>query len=405
MTEPQDSPAEQPQMDAPAAAQTEVETAPPKPSQPNESMPPLQTAALLLSGTGFALSLLLEKLHVDTYVAEKADHFCTVGSTLDCASVAASTASIFLGLPWAIWGALGFIALAIASYQRSRWLLPLAGAAAFASVALFFVSAFSIGSICMLCEGVHLTSFALFVVAYRFRNELGSSLSDYKSCAGIVGPPAAIALVLLAFLPPYWSAFSWKGEPPFATGKTDDDYNWIGAQSPEVTIHEYVNYKCPYCKVSSSQRLRDLGQHKSWRIVRHPQPLMSCGQDRPGSCQAERLAYCAGEQGKFWRADRWLFGNVDFNKRFDAEKMVRDLELDGPTFEQCFASAAAFEYGERAFRAAKREGLTAVPAYEIDAPNGIPESLKPLAEKSAAAKTSGKPKTLRAIIEQGKSTK
>lgn len=368
-----------------------------------ERMPRFQVGALLLSGTGFALSLLLEKLHVDTYVAEKADHFCTLGTTLDCASVAASPSSIFLGLPWAIWGALGFIALAIASYQRSRFLLPLAGAAAVTSIALFCISAFLIGSICLLCEGVHLTSIALFVVAYRFRNELSGTLSDYAAAGRILAPPAGIAVALLVTLPPYWSAFSWKGEPPFPTGKTEEGNYWIGAEKPEVTIHEYVNYKCPHCKVGSSRLLRELGKHSSWRIVRHPQPLMRCKQERSGSCQGERLAYCAGEQGQFWRADRWLFGNVDFNKRFNAEKMIRDLELDAQAFTQCLDGPAAFEFNDRAFTTAKKKGLIAVPGYEIDAPGGIPESLKPLAERSARTKTSGKPKTLRDLIEQGKS--
>lgn len=368
-------------------------------------MPRFQTVALVLSGTGFALSLLLEKLHVDTYLAEKSEHFCTLGSTLDCASVAASPSSVFLGLPWAIWGALGFIALAIASYQRSRWLLPLAGVAAFVSAILFFVSLSKIGSICLLCEGVHLSSIALFVIAYRFRKDFGGSFSDYKSAAGILTPPAAIAVGLLAAMPPYWSSFSWKGEPPFATGKTEEGYHWIGAENPEVTIHEYVNYKCPYCKVGSSRMLRELGKHSSWRIIRHPQSLMRCMENRSSSCQGERLAYCAGEQGKFWRADRWLFGNVDFNKRFDEKKMVQDLGLDTQAFNTCMTSPAAFEFNDRAFTTAKKKGLIVVPSYEIDAPAGVPESLKPLVKKGPTTDAPGKPKTLRALIEQGKSSK
>lgn len=404
MTEPQNSPEEQPEKQAAMAAPPGVETASQKESPAEDAMPALQTAALVLSGTGFALALLLEKLHVDTYVAQKADHFCTVGSTLDCASVAASPVSIFLGLPWAIWGALGFLALAIASYQRSLWLLPLASLATVISVVLFGVSAFFIGSICLLCEGVHLTSIALLIVAYRFRSELRGSYSDYRAAGAILAPPAAIAVALLVALPPYWSAFSWKGEPPFATGKTEDGYHWIGAEQPEVTIHEYVNYKCPYCKASSSRMLRELGRNSSWRIVRHPQSLMRCRTESSSSCQGERLAYCAGEQGQFWRADRWLFSNVDFNKRFDEKTLVQDLKLDAQIFDICMSSPTAFEFNDRAFTAAKKKGLVVVPSYEIDAPGGVPESLKPLAEASAK-KAPGKPKTLREMIEQSKSSK
>jgi uncharacterized membrane protein len=403
--EPQGEPSVSAQPAVRAEAQPVVDAKAPSVEKSAENMPKFQIAALLLSGTGFALSLLLEKLHVDTYVAEKADHFCSLGSTLDCASVAASPSSIFLGLPWAVWGALGFLALAIASYRRSRWLLPLSGVSAVVSVVLFFLSAFSIGSICLLCEGVHLTSLALFVLAYRFRNKLEGALSDATEASRILAPPAALAVTLLVALPPYWSSFSWKGEPPFPSGKTEDGYHWIGAEKPEVTIHEYVNYKCPHCKTGSSRTLRELGKNPTWRIVRHPQPLMRCMKERKASCQGERLVYCAGEQGKFWKADRWLFANVDFNKRFDPQKMVQDLELDGRVFAECFEGPAAFEFNDRAFRSAKKKGLIVVPSYEIDAPGGIPESLKPLAEKTPQTKASDKPKTLRDLIEQGKSSK
>ncbi len=394
MTEPSETKSEE------SSPTEEVPTAGPS----RDKMPAFQTAALVLSGTGFALSLLLQQLHVKTHLYPGEEQFCSVGAALDCASVAASPFSVFLGLPWALWGAVGFLALAAASYFRSRWLLPMAAVAAAASVVLFGLSAILIGSFCLYCEGVHAASLALLVVAYKNRDNLNGTLSDRTQALYVLGLPISTAVVLLIFVPPYWSVFSWKGAPPFPTGTTEDGYHWVGALNPTVTIHEYVNYKCPHCKTGSSRTLEALGQNPDWRLVRHPQPLMNCSPDKNYTCQAERMAFCAGEQGKFWRADRWLFGNVDFQKRFDRKEMVDDLQLDWRQFETCFNGPKSFAFNDRAFEEAKKKGLIRVPSYEVDAPSGVPDALKPLVEKQGAAKKTTRGKTLRDLIEEGKRT-
>src|SRR5690606_10105403 len=180
-------------------------------------------------------------------------HFCSLGSALDCAAVAATPHALFLGMPWAIWGALGYLAMGIASYRRSLWLLPLAAGAALASIGLFLLSVFSIGAVCLLCEGVHLTSLALFVTAYRARHQLNNDLKDVLSARLIVGLPAALALFMYLALPPYWASFSYKADPPFPTGESPEGIHWIGSTEPNVIIHEYINYRCPFCKIGSAR--------------------------------------------------------------------------------------------------------------------------------------------------------
>jgi nitroreductase len=41
--------------------------------------------------------------------------------------------------------------------------------------------------------------------------------------------------------------------------------------------------------------------------VRRQHPLGTCTLERESSCDRLRLAYCAGEQQRFWQADRWRF--------------------------------------------------------------------------------------------------
>ncbi|HVR18147.1 MAG TPA: vitamin K epoxide reductase family protein, partial [Polyangiaceae bacterium] len=124
-----------------------------------------RTPIVVLAALGLALSLALELLHARAYLEPTASAFCATGERLDCTSVALSRYSVLLGVPLPLWGALGFIAIAVAAVRGSRWLLPLTGVAALASLVLFVLELAAIGALCLLCEGVHLVCFALVALA------------------------------------------------------------------------------------------------------------------------------------------------------------------------------------------------------------------------------------------------
>src|SRR5690606_29183196 len=98
-------------------------TAPP-PGTKTQTSEPLKYVNHLII-VGLILSLVLEYVHAKTFLVPAADSFCSVGESFDCAAVASSKYSVFLGLPWALWGLLGFMTMLIASLRRSLWLWPL----------------------------------------------------------------------------------------------------------------------------------------------------------------------------------------------------------------------------------------------------------------------------------------
>lgn len=355
--------------------------APPSPDAGEEPKagPKLDPIALL-AGVGLALSIWLEAVHVNTFLKPSANNFCTVGKALDCAAVAASPYAVFLGVPWALWGAIGFIAIFVAALHRSKWLLILSGVAALVSLALLGISLFAVGSICLFCEAVHLVAFAIFAFAYKKRGEFTGAFDDWSKVSTILALPAGLAVALMLFLPSYWSALSYKAPPSFTTGVTEDGYHWIGSEKPDLVIHEYVYHRCPHCKAGSTALLQMLGEHPNWRIVRHEQPITSCSARRETTCPAERMTYCAAEQGKFWQADRWLFAYADPRKSHSRAALIEDLNLDRAKFETCYASEAAFEYGAKRYEDSRDKGIINVPAYEFE--GEVPEQLKPLAEKT-----------------------
>jgi len=312
----------------------------------------LPPVAFALAALGLVLSILLERVHVQAYMNPADGSFCALGARLDCASVALSRFSVLAQIPLPVWGAVGFFAIGVALVGESRWVLPLTAVAAFASLVLLAVEIFAIGALCLLCEAVHVVSFALFGVVLAMRRELTAPLADKQKLAGIFGPPVVVMVALFFLLPRYWNAFGWRGEPPFPHGRLADGAPWIGSPSPKVTIEEFTDYRCGHCKSASARTLRLLAEHpKSVRLVRRQFPRGPCPKRASNACLALRLAYCADEQGKFWPADRWLFAFGGGSKK-EIPRMSEDVGLDKKKLETCLGredlalrSAAEAEVG------------------------------------------------------------
>ncbi|HEX2803982.1 MAG TPA: DsbA family protein [Sphingomicrobium sp.] len=88
-------------------------------------------------------------------------------------------------------------------------------------------------------------------------------------------------------------------ETPFAT-------SWKGASKPDVTLVEFFDYACPYCKASNPDIERLLREDKGLRVVYRELPIL--GED---SVAAARLSLTASKAGRFaqfhdalWEAGR-----------------------------------------------------------------------------------------------------
>ncbi|MGN6156017.1 MAG: DsbA family protein [Sphingomicrobium sp.] len=88
-------------------------------------------------------------------------------------------------------------------------------------------------------------------------------------------------------------------ETPFGT-------SWKGSPRPEVTLVEFFDYACPYCKASNPAVERLLSEDKGLRVVYRELPIL--GEE---SVQAARLSLAASKAGRFaqfhdalWEAGR-----------------------------------------------------------------------------------------------------
>jgi protein-disulfide isomerase len=76
-------------------------------------------------------------------------------------------------------------------------------------------------------------------------------------------------------------------ETPFAT-------SWKGAAKPDVTLVEFFDYACSYCRASLPHIERLLDEDKNLRVVYRELPILG-----PESVTAARLSLAASKAGRF----------------------------------------------------------------------------------------------------------
>jgi protein-disulfide isomerase len=70
--------------------------------------------------------------------------------------------------------------------------------------------------------------------------------------------------------------------------------SWKGAAQPQVTLVEFYDYACPYCKASNPQLDRLLREDKGLRVVYRELPILG-----PDSLTAARVSLAASKAGRF----------------------------------------------------------------------------------------------------------
>lgn len=72
--------------------------------------------------------------------------------------------------------------------------------------------------------------------------------------------------------------------------------SWKGARKPDVTLVEFFDYACPYCKASNPSVDKLLQEDKGLRVVYRELPILG-----PDSVAAARLSLAASKLGRFGR--------------------------------------------------------------------------------------------------------
>jgi protein-disulfide isomerase len=116
-----------------------------------------------------------------------------------------------------------------------------------------------------------------------------------------------------------------------------DDDPILGPESASITIIEFSDYECPYCRkwhLEVFPLLREKYPDQI-RYVFRDFPLTSI---HPNAVPAAEAANCANEQGKFWEFNEALFLMREGLSQQAYEKYAKELGLEMGAFGECISS-------------------------------------------------------------------
>lgn len=145
-----------------------------------------------------------------------------------------------------------------------------------------------------------------------------------------------------------------------------DPARTLGNPNAPVTIVEFSDFQCPYCKSASITMKAVLDKYKdNVRLAFRDFPLSSI---HPQAMRAAEAGRCAADQGKFWAYHDLLFGNQGKLTNPDLSEYARSLGLDMKQFESCLLDGKFVGRVEEDVKAGMQAGVSGTPGFFI---NGV----------------------------------
>jgi protein-disulfide isomerase len=165
------------------------------------------------------------------------------------------------------------------------------------------------------------------------------------------------------------------GQEPVRIDVSPDDDPSIGPDTAPITIIEFSDFNCPYCKRWQTNTFFPL-------LDAYPDQIRFVYRDFPVTSQesfiAAQAANCAGEQGDYWRFhDALLTGDLGLG-RAAYSQYAESLGIDAQALLACVDSGRYADEVEADARYAASLGVSGTPTFFI---NGIPMvGAQPLAQ-------------------------
>ncbi|MBI4773817.1 MAG: thioredoxin domain-containing protein [Deltaproteobacteria bacterium] len=356
-------------------------------------LPWLGVIAIALAG--LVASGYLAYLHYAVHTKIGYSSFCAYSKTVNCDTVAQSPYSVFLGVPVAVWGILGYALMLFLSFLglredhsgRRLWILVYFISALFVLVSLVLgaVSALLIKSKCVICMFTYGLNLLLFFFTMSVRSKrrvkirpgIGDDVRFLIQRLRLTGPAfgslALLSVVMIAFFPSYWKMPPTAPSSDLEHGVTEEGRPWIGAKNARLTILEFTDYQCFYCRKAHFLLKDLLYRHKgAIKIVYYPFPLdKNCNPrveetQHEGSCDLAFWTLAGLRQGKFWEMHdalferRWDGGELTLKElasMVDADYDQLKTQLEDPDIRKLLFESAAL---------GNRLGITATPGFVVE---------------------------------------
>lgn len=143
-----------------------------------------------------------------------------------------------------------------------------------------------------------------------------------------------------------------------------DGFPSIGPANAPITLVEFADFQCPYCREWEQQTYQPLLQAYPGKIrfVYRDFPLTSI---HPNAMPAAEAAQCANEQGKFWDFHDKLFASDTLGD--DVYKQyAQQLGLDMTKFNDCYSAQKYAQSIQSDMNFANNLGINSTPTFFIN---------------------------------------
>jgi protein-disulfide isomerase/rhodanese-related sulfurtransferase len=300
-----------------------------------------------------------------------------------CDTVRLSAYSHLWGVPMPVFGAAGYLLVALLIVAESlvapalalEVRYALAGATGFGflfSLYLEYLQGFVIHAFCAWCvtSGLVMTALcalAIYNIVHPTREaDPSAQLAQVRSyfvvgvAALVIGVPAFYELATHGEAPP---------PPPPAPNESTaaklvrPDSHATGNLNAAVTVVEFGDFECPVCgreePVAKEIRTKYANQI---RFVFRQFPLIHT---HPFAQRMAEASECAADQGKFWEAVDTLYAHQDDLNEDALKRDAAEIGLDPGRFNQCMASGAETARVNRDREDGKALGVIATPTFFI----------------------------------------
>ncbi|MEE8259463.1 MAG: DsbA family protein [Nitrospinaceae bacterium] len=156
-----------------------------------------------------------------------------------------------------------------------------------------------------------------------------------------------------------------RAQQPFKPADiTIGDSPVMGQADAPVTMVEFTDYQCPFCRRYSNgtfpQIIKDYVKTGKVRYVVRQFPLKAI---HPKAVKASEASLCAGDQGKYWEMHDRIFQKT---KAFNQEEWVRHaaaLGLDMGSFKDCLGNGKNASRVEQDLKEGTALGMRGTPGF------------------------------------------
>ena len=147
--------------------------------------------------------------------------------------------------------------------------------------------------------------------------------------------------------------------------KMASGWHWMGRDDAPVTVVEFTDYQCPFCRKYHTDTFAQLKKNYidtgKVRFVSRDLPL----DFHPNAQRAAEAAWCAGEQNKYWELrDTMIVNSSDLSQ----EAILRYAQtnaLDIPSFKACVDAEKYKTQIQKGIADAGTVGISATPSFVV----------------------------------------